>query len=69
VTAALDQYLEVIRDNLRIDGPAQGEVIQELETHIEDGIQELKEAGLSEDEATSTCLRRLGSAKTIARQI
>jgi len=69
MSVALHYYLEAIRDNLRIDDSEQVEVIRELEAHIEDGIHELKEAGLSEEEATDTCLIRLGSAKAIARQI
>jgi len=47
----------------------ESEVIHELETHIEDELQELREAGLSEEEAADTCLRLLGSAKVVARQI
>jgi len=69
MTTALNHYLEVIRDNLRIDLPEEREVISELGTHIEDRLHELKEAGLSEEEATETCLGLLGSAKVIARQI
>ena len=66
---ALSHYLEDIRNNLRLDFPEEKEVINELETHIEDKLQELKEAGLSEEEATKTCLGLLGSARVIARQI
>lgn len=69
MTAALNHYLEIIRTNLRIDLAEGKEVISELETHIEDRLQELKESGLSEEEAEKTCLRLLGSAKIIARQI
>jgi hypothetical protein len=47
----------------------ESEVIHELETHIEDELQELREAGLSEEEAANTCLKLLGSAKVVARQI
>jgi len=47
----------------------ESEVIHELETHIEDELQELKETGLSEEEAANTCLTLLGSAKLLARQI
>ena len=43
--------------------------MNELESHIEDELQELKEAGLSEEEAANTCVRLLGSAKLVARQI
>ena len=66
---ALSHYLDSIRDNLRLDPSTEREVISELETHIEDRLEELKEAGLSEEEAANTCLGLLGSAKLVARQI
>jgi len=65
----LSNYLESIRDNLRLDRSSEKEVIQELETHIEDEVEELRESGLSEEEAADTCLTFLGSAKMVARQI
>ena len=65
----LSHYLDSIRDNLRLTLPAEREVIDELETHIEDKFQELKETGLSEEEAANTCVSLLGSAKMVARQI
>jgi len=61
--------LDSVRDNLRLDLSAEREVINELETHIEDELQDLKEAGLSEEEAANTCVKLLGSAKLVARQI
>ncbi len=51
MTTALNHYLEIIRANLRIDLAEEKEVISELEMHIEDKLQELKESGLSEEEA------------------
>ena len=69
MTTVLIHYLENIRDKLRLDSSEETEVIKELETHIEDRLQELKEAGLSEEEAVETCLGLLGSAKLIAQQI
>jgi len=65
----LSHYLDSVRDNLRLDSPVEREVINELETHIEDELQDLKEAGLSEEEAANTCVRLLGSAKLVARRI
>jgi hypothetical protein len=65
----LSNYLDSIRDNMRLDHSSEKEVMQELETHIEDEVQELREAGLSEEEAADTCLNLLGSAKVVARQI
>ena len=69
MTTALSHYLNSVRDNLRLDPLSEREVINELETHIEDELQELKEAGLSEEEAANTCVRLLGSARLVARQI
>jgi len=69
MTTALSHYLNIIRDNLRLDPQSEREVISELETHIEDELEKLEEAGLSEEEASSTCARLLGSAKLVARQV
>jgi hypothetical protein len=69
VTTALSQYLDSIRDNLRLDLASEREVISELQTHIEDKVEEMREAGLSEEEAANTCVKLLGSAKLVARQI
>ena len=69
MTTAITHYLNSVRENLRLDLSAEKQVISELETHIEDELQELREAGLSEEEAVSTCVRLLGSARIVARQI
>ena len=69
MATALSHYLEMVRENLKLDSSTEHEVIQELETHIEDELQELRESGLSEEEATKACLTLMGSAKTLARQI
>jgi len=69
MVSALSQYLDAVRANLRLDFSDEREVIDELETHIEDRLQELREAGLSEEEAANRCVALLGSAKLLARQI
>jgi hypothetical protein len=69
VVTALSHYLDSVRENLRLDHSTEQEVIQELESHIEDELQELKETGLSDEEAARTCLSLLGSARLVARQI
>jgi len=65
----LDNYLDSVKANLRLDLSSEREVTNELETHINDRLQELRQAGLSEEEAANTCVRLLGSAKLVARQI
>jgi len=69
VVTELNHYLDSIRYNLRLDPSSEQEVTSELETHINDRLQELRQAGLSEEEAADTCIKLLGSAKLIARQI
>jgi len=69
MATVLSHYLDSIRDNLRLDPSMEREVLSELETHIEDRLEELKDTGLSEEEAASTCVRLLGSTKMVARQI
>lgn len=69
MVTALSHYLEIVRDNLKLDSSTEREVIQELAAHIEDEVQELKDSGLSDEEAAGTCLTLMGSAKTLAHQI
>jgi len=69
VTTVVSHYLDSVREHLRLDFPSEREVINELQAHIEDELQELREAGLSEEEAANTCVKLLGSAKLVARQI
>ena len=69
MTSNINQYLDSIRDNLRLDLQSETEVISELQTHIEDNVDEMKESGLSEEEAANACIKLFGSAKLVARQI
>ena len=69
MVTVLSHYLDSVRANLRLDLSDEREVINELESHIEDRLQELTEAGLSEEEAANRCVALLGSAKLVARQI
>jgi len=69
MTSVLSQYLDSVRDNLSLGLVSEGEVLSELQTHIEDKLEEMKEAGLSEEDAANTCIKLLGSAKLVARKI
>jgi hypothetical protein len=69
MTPELSHYLDNIKNDTKLNLSDEREIIGELRSHIEDKIQELREAGLSEAEATSICLEQMGSAKLIARQI
>jgi len=69
VASELDAYLKDVRNNLRLDAASEQEIISELETHAEERILEMREAGLSDEEAAEKCLGLLGSARLVARQI
>jgi hypothetical protein len=69
MTTEVSHYLENIKHNSKLNLSDEREVISELESHIEDKLQELTESGLSPDEAIKTCLGQMGSATSVARQI
>jgi len=69
MTPSLTIYLDSIKRSLRLEPSDEREVLNELETHIEDKLEELREAGLSEEEAAKSCVELLGSAKTVADQL
>lgn len=69
MATAVSQYLDAVRHGLRLDLESEREVISELQTHFEDKVEEMMQAGLSEEEAANTCIKLLGSAKLLARQL
>ncbi|UCD10012.1 MAG: hypothetical protein JSU79_05055 [Dehalococcoidales bacterium] len=69
MVTSLSRYLDDIRSNLRLDAADANEVIDELQSHIEDEFQDMRDAGLSEEEAAESCIKFFGSAAIIARQI
>lgn len=69
MSAVLSQYLDIIRNNLSQELNDGGVALDELQCHIEDELEEMREAGMSEDEAADRCISLLGSARMVARQI
>ena len=69
MTPEISEYIESIRYTSKIGTAYDAEIMGELETHIEDKLQELTDAGLSEEEAVKTCIGQMGSPSLIARQI
>jgi hypothetical protein len=69
LTTIINEYLNRVKTNLRLEPPAEKEVLAELANHIEDEVCELKQQGLHDEEAENTCLKLLGSAKTVAKMI
>jgi hypothetical protein len=69
LSTVINEYLENVKSNLRLDDGEEDEVLSELASHIEDEVQDLKTKGLKEDEAVNASLKLLGSAKHIAVMI
>ena len=69
MTPELAQYLEQIRQDAKLDGAEESGVLNELEAHIEDRVEELTRSGLSQEEALRTCLDQMGNTRVVARQI
>ena len=69
MTSELAEYIENIKYTSKLQPANEAEVFGELETHIEDKLQELTDSGLSEEEAVKACLHELGSPSLVARQI
>jgi hypothetical protein len=65
----LSQYLENIRFNAHLQENDDSGMMSELEAHIEDKLQDLKDTGLSDEEAVRICLGQMGNTKCIGRQI
>jgi hypothetical protein len=66
---SINQYLNSFKDCLRVDLAIKDSTARELYTHLEDKSQELKESGLSQEEADKVATQTLGSPELIARQI
>jgi hypothetical protein len=69
MTQELTQYLEKIKLRSRLSPLDETGVMSELEAHIEDRLQDLRESGLTEIEAVEVCLRQMGGTEFIARRI
>jgi hypothetical protein len=69
MTLDLTQYLDSIRSDARLDKSDEALIMNELEAHIEDKLQELTKAGMPKAEAVKECLSQMGNTKSIAREI
>jgi len=65
----LGGYLDSFKACFKGDAAVKVSVIRELRTHLEDKSRELKESGLSEEEAVKTSIQAFGPPQLIAQQI
>lgn len=69
MSTELDRYLDGVRARLRLGSSAKRGVIREIYTHLQDRVEELRERGLSEDEAGEAATRFLGSPELVCHEI
>jgi hypothetical protein len=62
-------YLDGLRSYLRINSAVKDDFLRELHGHLEDKTKELREAGVSEEEAGNLSIKLLGSPRLLAQQI
>ena len=67
MNAELQGYLHALARKLKLDPNTNREIVLELQSHVEEEIQELEEDGLTHEEALSQSLRDLGHPDLIAR--
>ncbi len=63
------RYLEEVRSLLHLDSRTRERVIEELGSHFEDKIAELREDGLTEPEAAREAIASFGETRLIAREL
>jgi len=69
VLTELRDYLKDIKADLKLDASSEKEILRELHAHFEDRVEELKEAGLSDEEAAKIAGQNFGSAKAVAGEL
>ncbi|MDY6834273.1 MAG: permease prefix domain 1-containing protein [Chloroflexota bacterium] len=66
---SVNPYLDGIRSNLRLDPRSEEEIVREMYTHLEERVGELKDQGLSEEEAVRIATRDFGLLRSLAREV
>jgi len=69
VSTGLKRYLADGKAKLRLDPASKRQTLYELYTHLEDRVEELEEAGISEEEATRMAMQSFGPLKPVAEEL
>ncbi len=63
------EYISSLWGNARVDSQTRTSINREIHTHLEDRAGDLKESGLSEDDAIRSAIRSFGDPRAIARDL
>ena len=58
-------YLDSVARRLHLESGERAEILYELQSHIEESADELRQGGKPEDEAVESAIRRLGPARAV----
>jgi len=66
MTRPVRGYLSELSEHLHLPPSQEGEILRELQGHLEDRAQELADSGLSTDAALNQAMREMGESRAIA---
>jgi hypothetical protein len=64
-----NNYLHILARQLRLEPTREQEIVQELETHLEEETADLEAQGMGHEEALKLAIRKMGSPKAVARKL
>jgi len=67
--AKLDDCVRALTKRLGMDRELQRDISQELKSHLEEAVEECKQAGMDEDESIESALKHFGSSEELVNQI
>ena len=62
-------YLHTLARQLRLEPAREQEIVQELESHLEDTAAELESQGMAHEEALTQAVQNMGSPEAVAQQM
>lgn len=65
----IKRLLGGVRLQLKLDPSSVEEILSELSTHLEDRVEELRESGFTEEEATRIASQEFGPSKVVAEEM
>lgn len=69
MTRPVRGYLSDLGAHLHLDPSQEGEILRELQGHLEDRAQELADSGMSTDAALTQAMREMGESRVIASSL
>ena len=66
MTRPVRGYLSDLSEHLHLPPSQEGEILRELQGHLEDRAQELADSGMSVDASLNQAMREMGESRAVA---